>query len=254
MQMNNSLIPTSALERLNLVGEFQYNLSEMDEEADSMGLVNRYAPHVLTSFNINWNLPADHLATGKYRDVLTIPAGNIPVFTAPHINNLFPGGNADNIDPLVHASLLPILIPAQAVGVDFRQYDIVSERNSLKKIGMNAEEYIIGVIRRGGTLFLRRYDNRPVNRNDPGHLFKQMCTPGYTLPAEYKHLIAGNIGTFRTLITAEIDAVSPDNGSCLQLKCPQRGVNLRLDDKWLQMFLGEFNYFEFRNRYTLSFT
>ena len=122
MQMSNSLIPTSVLERLNLVGEFQHNLSEMDEEAHSMRLVNDYAPRVLTSFNINWNLPADHLATGKYRDVLTIPAGKIPVFTAPDINNLFPGGNADNIDPLVHASLLPILIPAQAVGEDFRQF------------------------------------------------------------------------------------------------------------------------------------
>ena len=262
MQMNNPPIPAAILKRLSRVGEFQYNFNEMDEEADPMGLVNHYAPRVLTRFNLNWHLPTDHLAKNAYRDVLTIPAGQIPIYTVPQINNSFPAGNADNIDPLVPASLLPILIPAQDVGVDFRLYDIVSERNSLKKIGRNAEEYIIGVTRRGKTLFLRRYDDRQRNqndqqmdRNDPGHLFQQMCTPGYNLQAEYKHLIAGRIGTFQTLITAEIDVVSPDDGSFLELKSPLYDTsNLHLDDKWLQMFLGRFNCFKSREQaYPLVF-
>ncbi|UJR18021.1 hypothetical protein I4U23_004922 [Adineta vaga] len=79
--------------------------------------------------------------------------------------------------------------------------------NSLRKIAMNNENYVIGVKRIGSTLFLRRHDKRLINKNDVGFRFEQMCRPNYHLDAEYKLLVEGCFGNLRTLITAEADAV-----------------------------------------------
>ncbi|CAF1339333.1 unnamed protein product [Adineta steineri] len=258
IRMHNPPIPEAILNRCVLIKKFQSNQNEINEEVDPMGLISGYQPHILNRFNINRYLPDDHRAIQSYRDVLTIPAEQVPIFSAPQLNTLFPALPPNEIPQPKYSSLLPILIPAQAVDIDFHQYDIVTERNSLLKIASTHKECIVGVARCGKTLFLRRYDRRRANQNDAGYQFERMCTPGYDLEVEYKYLIEGYIGNFQTLITAQVHSVSEDDGlpielkcpelkcsrsNCSQLKCPElkcleEDGKLHLDEKWLQMFLG----------------
>ncbi|CAF1017138.1 unnamed protein product [Adineta steineri] len=258
IRMHNPPIPEAILNRCVLIKKFQSNQNEINEEVDPMGLINKYKPHILNRFNVNRYLPDDHRAIQSYRDVLTIPAEQVPIFSAPQLNTLFPALPPNEIPQPKYSSLLPILIPAQAADIDFYQYDIVSERNSLLKIASTHKECIVGVVRCGKTLFLRRYDRRRANQNDAGYQFERMCTPGYDLEVEYKYLIEGYIGNFQTLITAQVHSVSEDDGlpielkcpelkcsrsNCPQLKCPELKClegdgKLHLDEKWLQMFLG----------------
>ena len=107
---------------------------------------------------------------------------------------------------------------------------------------MNRERYAIGVIRYGNTLLLRRYDDqKSIDMNDVGHVFDQMCTANYQPGSTYKQLIEGNIGNFRTLITADIDAVSQENGSTIELKCRRDHNEQYFDDIWLQVYLSKLN-------------
>ncbi|UJR18315.1 hypothetical protein I4U23_005217 [Adineta vaga] len=59
-----------------------------------------------------------------------------------------------------------------------------------------------------------------------GHRFEKMCTPNYQTDSSYHFLIKGNIGNFKILTTAEIDAVSEANNEAIELKC-----RLRVRDK-----------------------
>ena len=244
--MANSPIPLDIFDRLTLIRQFDNNQDGEDGAIDPLLLINGYKPHVLTAFNLNWHLPKDHLATQLYREAITVPANRIPVYTAPAIGVNFPVGNPNFIPQPRNTSLLPCLITAQTIRQDFRQYDIVSERNSLRKIAMNVGRYAVGVMRHGKTLLLRRYGRRSVNRNDFGFLFEEMCTPGYPSGAQYKYLIDGTIGTFRTLVTAEIDAVSDEgnqHNNSIELTC-RKGKNIQdRTDVWLQTFLSKFDEF-----------
>lgn len=238
-------IPEDIFQRLTLIAEYNSNKDGENNPMDGAFLINDYQPHVLTDFNLKLNLPEDHLAIREYQDVTTVPANRIPIFTSPIIGTEFPICGPNYINGPRNDSLLPILIAAQAINEDFRQYDIVSGRGLLRKIAMNNEKYAVGVMRHGRTLLLRRYGILTINRNDLGFLFEEMCTPGYPQDAEYKYLIKATIGTFRTLLVAEIDAVAPrDNlnapNNSLELKC-SRAENLqRTDDTWLQTFLSKF--------------
>jgi hypothetical protein len=78
-----------------------------------------------------------------------------------------------------------------------------------------------------------------------GHRFEQMCTPNYHPRATYHRLVEGYIGDLRTLIAAEIDAISEGNGVAIELKC-KSDDNMSIEtrcDYWLQAFLGKFAYF-----------
>jgi len=157
--MNNSPILQYVLDRLILVREFNNNEAEINNALVPFTLVNSYAPRVITDFNIKWDRPDDHLDIVSYRNCLTVPANQFPYFTASSIDDYFPQENPNFIAQPRYTSILPLLITAQNAKIDFRRYDIVSERNSLRKTAMNKEEYVIGVVRFGRTLLLRRHDN-----------------------------------------------------------------------------------------------
>lgn len=246
--MANLPIPEDIFGRLTLIDEYGNNQDGENNEADPASLINNYQPLLLTDFNLNRQLPQDPLATQLYRDAMSVPANQIPVFAAPVLGTNFPIGDPNYITQPRNTSLLPCLIAAQASQVDFREYDIVSGRNLLGKIAMNErEEFAVGVMRHGNTLLLRRYyGRRNINRNDPGFLFEEMCTPGYPANAEYKYLIQGKIGSLKTLVTAEIDAVSNEgnqNNRSIELTC-RREENIRgRANVWFQTFLSKLDDF-----------
>jgi hypothetical protein len=240
----NNLPPTlqDIIDRLVLINEFQNGQPQLDGAPNGQSLINIYQPHDLISFNLNRILPEDHLAVQRYQQVITVPADRIPIFVAPNINQDFPQGTGEQIQEPENTSFLRLLIPMIHANVFFSNYNFICERNSLRRIGMNNEEYGMGVIRYGNTLLLRRYDHQiSMNTNSPGIVFKRMCTPNYPPGAGYKKLIEGNIGNLRTLITAEIDAVSQENGKPIELKCKREGDDRHFDDIWLQAYLSKFN-------------
>jgi hypothetical protein len=108
---------------------------------------------------------------------------------------------------------------------------------------MNVGKYAVGVMRHGRTLLLRRYGRRSVNRNDIGYLFEQICTPDYPSSVEYKYLIEGTIGTLRTLITAEINAVPKESDNSIELTRRKQELNQNRSDVWLQTFLSKLGNF-----------
>jgi hypothetical protein len=207
-------------------------------------LTDLYLPEVRAAFNLEWDLPSDHKNVKLYKQRVNTPP-IIPYYNRPAPNSEFPHGVANaNIRQPPYTSLLPLLIAAHRNSIDIDQYDIISERNSFRKIAMNTEDYVVGVQKLGRTLFLMRHDRRTVNMNDPGHRFEQLCTPDYNLRASYHQLIQGRIGNLRTLIKAETDAISRANGEAIELKC--RRTNLDIPDQywrdyWLQAFLGKFD-------------
>jgi hypothetical protein len=240
--MNNLPIPQGIIDRLVHINEFQNGQPQLDGAPNGQSLTNMYQPHDLIDFNLNRILPEDHLAVHEYQKVITVPADRIPTFVAPNIPQDFPKRGQNTIQKPENTSFLRLLIPMKAAGVVFHNYDFICEKNSLRRIGINREEYVMGVIRYGNTLLLRRYDRQePMDMNFFAHVFKQMCTPDYPPGASYKKLIEGNIGNLRTLITAETDAVSRENGNSIELKCKREGDERYFEDFWLQAYLSKFN-------------
>jgi hypothetical protein len=207
-------------------------------------LADQYSATILGAFNLEWNLPQDYTNIRAYEQCITIPP-NIPYYREPNPNIKFsrqsPNGRIHQPD---YSSLLPLLIAADRNNINIRQYNIISERNSLRKLAMNDKDYVIGVQKFGPTIFLRRYDRRRVNMNDYGYQFEQMCTPNYDLTANYFQLVEGRFGNLRTLITAETDAIYEQNEEAIELKC-RLNPNIPENDSsqyWLQAFLSKLFY------------
>ena len=205
-------------------------------------LADTYSPHVCASFNRNLHLPQDDMSITDYDPCITTPA-RIPYYATPTPDSVFRvRGDERIIDQPKYTSLLPLLIAASRNHINIMQYNVISERNSLRKIAMNDENYVIGVQKVGSTLFLRRHDHRLVDMNDAGYRFEQMCTPNYDGSASYHRLIGGCLGDLATLITAETDAVSVDD-KAIELKCRLNRITARDPIHcWLQAFLGKINY------------
>jgi hypothetical protein len=111
---------------------------------------------------------------------------------------------------------------------------------------MNNENYTIGVVRFGSTIFLRRYDTyRTIDKNDIGYRFEQMCTPNSYLDGNYLQLIEGKIGTLKTLIIAEVDGIERRTGQSIELKCHKNSGNQHQQDRWLQAFLSKSKIFHY---------
>jgi hypothetical protein len=196
---------------------------------------NDYLPVTHAAYNLSWNLPEDHTNVKQYERCVGIPAV-IPYYREPLANASFPRQFAHStVRQPEGASLLPLLIAARFSGVNIDQYDVVSERNSFRKIAMNNEDYVISVQKRGRTLFLRRHDRRTMNMRAMGHRFEEMCRPQYQLKATYHRLIEGRVGGLRTLITAETDAVSEGNGDAVEVECrSEESMHIQIRrDFWL---------------------
>lgn len=218
----------------------QQPIEFMDDRDEQISpLVNDYAATVRARFNINFTQPGNHTSVKQYEKCVST-ANQIPYYKKPALNIEFPDYKPKAVFIQRNVSLLPILISAHRNNVNIFQYDIISERNSFRKIAMNNSDYVIGVEKIGRTLFLRRYDNRITNLNDQGHRFEQMCTVDYNGDASYHHLIEGNIGSLKTLISAETDAVDQVTGQAIELKS-RLNSNIIRDpgDCWLQAFLGK---------------
>jgi hypothetical protein len=231
-------ILTDALfNRLRLVIAFEDYPSQIDHI-----LPTTYSPRVLGSCTLAWHLPSDPLSIDDYRRCLVIP-GEVPYFIAPPLHSYFPREQPHSfIKQMKLTSILPLLITAQHARIDIRQYDIISERNSFRRIAMNNENYTIGVVKFGSTVFLRRYDTyTSINRNDIGYRFEQMCTTGTYLDGNYFQLIEGHIGSLRTLITGEIDTIDQQNGQSIELKCCKKNGDREQQDWWLQAFLSKYD-------------
>ncbi|CAF1476467.1 unnamed protein product [Adineta ricciae] len=212
----------------------------------SLSLVDSYAPQLRGSCTLYWYLPRDPLNITEYRRCTVLPA-HTPYFAPPAIPAYLPGGPRQraHVCKPFYTSLLPLLLTARHARVDIRQYDIVCERNSIRKFVNNNEDYIISVARVGSTIFLRRHPSyRSVDRNDVGFRFEQMCTiqNGF-VDGTYHRLVEGRIGELRVLILAETDAVKQENfRESIELKCQQKFVNKsKQHDWWLQAFLGGTN-------------
>ncbi|CAF1198137.1 unnamed protein product, partial [Rotaria sp. Silwood1] len=210
-------------------------------ECTTLSLADRYSARVRAAYNLEWNLPQDYRNINAYDRCITIPP-KIPYYKEPNQDTLFPSRLPNQRIPQPeYTSLLPLLIAAGRNDINIGQYNIISERNSLRKIAMNNENYVVGLQKFGSTLFLRRYDRRIVDMNDFGHRFEQMCTPDYHLKANFYQLIEGRFGNLTMLITAETDAICKRNGEAIELKCRS---NLDIPKEimrqyWLQAFLGE---------------
>jgi hypothetical protein len=229
--------------RLQLIIAFEDYPSEID---NTLSFVDLYSPRVLGTCSLAWHLPSDHLNIQYYRNCLVIP-GEIPYFVSPRLPSYLPPKQQNTfVRQPRFTSLLPLLLTAQHFGVDIRQYDIVSERNSFRKIAMNNENYTIGVVRFGSTIFLRRYDTyRTIDKNDIGYRFEQMCTPNSYLDGNYLQLIEGKIGTLKTLIIAEVDGIERRTGQSIELKCHKNSGNQHQQDWWLQAFLSKSKIFHY---------
>ena len=202
-------------------------------------LADTYSPHVCATFNRNLHLPQDFMSIRDYDPCITTPA-RVPRYREPTPDSVFRVRDGERIiNQPNYTSLLPLLISASCNRINIMQYHIISERNSLRKIAMNNENYVIGVQKLGSTLFLRRYDHRRVDMNDAGYRFEQMCTPNYDEIASYHRLIGGCLGELSTLIAAETDAMSVDN-QAIEVKCRLNQSTVRDPiDCWLQAFLGK---------------
>jgi hypothetical protein len=230
--------------RLQLIIAFEDDPSNIDHTLSSCSFVDLYSPRTLGSCTLAWHLPSDPLNIQYYRNCLVIP-GEVPYFVSPSVGSYLPPEQHNSLvrQPRF-TSILPLLLTAQHVGIDIRQYGIISERNSLRRIAMNNENYTIGVVRFGSTIFLRRYDTyETVDKSDIGYRFEQMCTADNYLDGNYLQLIAGQIGSLKTLITGEVDAIERQTRQSIELKCHKKGGHQHQHDWWLQAFLSESNIF-----------
>ncbi|CAF1204683.1 unnamed protein product [Rotaria sordida] len=216
-------LPNELFTRLQLIIALEDYPSELMDISPS--LVDSYDPRILASCTLSWHLPKNPLSIADYRRCIIIP-GQTPYFVQPIPPAYLPSGPQRNahIRKPIHASILPLLLTAQHARVDIRQYDIISERNSIRKFLMNDEDYIISVVRIDSTVFLRRYATyNHVDRNDVGYRFEQMCTmKSGSFDGNYHQLIEGRIGELRILVLAETDAIKQENGESNELKCQQQ--------------------------------
>ena len=221
-----------------------FAFKDLDGQSSNSLLVRDYSPNVCAQFNLGWTLPENYTNIHAYEECMRTSL-SIPYYRQPEPGSELPPTRPKRCIPQPqYSSLLPLLIAAHRNDINIDQYQVVSERHSLRKIAMNNEDYVVGVQKFGQTLFLRRYDCRRVNMNDHGYRFEEMCTPHYRLKADYYQLIEGCFGNIRTLLTAETDAVDRENGQAIELKC-RVNENLSTEDRsqyWLQAFLGKLSF------------
>lgn len=252
--MSDSTIRKSIFDDCELSVEFTNAYSQSLDPLMLSSLTSTYTARVCGAFNLKLDLPNDHTCIKKYSQCIITPAV-IPLYQEPSCNSTFPGRSHNSFITQQPSSLLPLLIGAYRSNIDIRQYHIISERNSLRKIGLCNENYAIGVRKMDSVLFLRRHDRRVVDMNDFGLRFERMCTPDYHVNASYHELVEGCIGDLRMLISAETDAVTKDN-KAIELKCTLKpGLdNRKAHDLWLQTFLSKLDKFNSENFSQILFT
>ncbi|CAF1360293.1 unnamed protein product [Adineta steineri] len=235
--MNNSNIRKVFDSNQSAIAFEDYDDQTLDPQILST-LTDSYLPNVLGSFNLIKPLPSDPKNIIDYDRCVRIPP-QTPYFHKPELYSMFPRrSRRPRHHPPEYSSLLPLLIAAKRNNVAVDQFDIVSERNSFRKIAMNKGDYVISVMKFGSTLFLRRHDDKRGEWNNVGQQFERMCTPGYHRIGTYNQLIEGHIGNLRTIIVAETDAISIEDGKAIELKCRSNQQIKDRHDSWIETFFG----------------
>lgn len=237
--MNNSNILDDVLDRCGIPIPFndnEYPTADVSQET--------YSPRRVTTYNLHRAHHYHPTSIQGFLGCMPTPV-QVPRYRKPSLGAEFPPAPIQRvIRQSPYASILPILIATNRAQIDIQRYDVVSERNSFRKIATNSQRYVISVQKCGRTLFLRRHDDRLINLQDFGYRFEQLCTPDYDLHANYYQLIEGRLGDLTTLISAETDAVAADEQP-IELKCKLNGMLHPRDrlDFWLQAFLSKFLIF-----------
>ena len=177
----------------------------------------------------------------EYRRCIVVP-GRPPYYDPPPLPSSLPSGSSNShIKKPIHSSILPLLLTAYHARVDVRNYNIISERNSFRKLAMNDEDFVINVVRFDSALFLRRYPTyKGINRNDSGYLFEQMCTTtDGSFNGNYLQLIEGRIGELKILMLGETDSIRRENDESIELKSHRKNLTKSMGhDWWSQAFLS----------------
>ncbi|CAF1299658.1 unnamed protein product [Adineta steineri] len=247
--MSSLLIDDETFARCHILSEVVVDDIQDSNIVGVDKLSNAYLAKCRGSFNLKWDHPHDPTNIKAYEECTTVP-GIIPYYWRPKGNEALPPETQNVvIRQPSYVSILPLLISARHYKVDIQKYDIISERNSFRKITMNNEDYVISVQKFGNTVFLRRHDERPDTMNDVGHRFEQLCKPGYNINAFYYQLIEGNVDNLRTLISGETDAIL-ENEHPIELKCSEYDDIYwkYLDQHWLQTFLSGVDVIVFGKR------
>ena len=233
-------LPNGLLARLQLVitlDEYPPQLTD-----DAISLLDSYSPSVFGSCTLRWYRPRNPLNVAEYRRSIRLP-GQAPYLALPVLPCALPPDlpNARVIIP-THPSILPLLLAANYAGVNVQKYDIVSERNSIRQVAMNNEDYVISVIRLDSTLFLRRYPSyHSVDKNDTGFRFERLCTKknGF-LHSDHYQLVGSRVGEFQILMLCETDALQSGSLQSVELKCSQHNPTKAFKHEWwLQAFLSK---------------
>lgn len=235
----NSL-PIAIFNRLHFIVEFEEDLMQFSMES----LLESYAPRVLSSCGTSSRSPKNPLDVAAFQRITNLP-GRAPRLQLPQLPQSIPAVSEKRkfvVRPK-YPSLIPLLMTAKFSGTDTRHYHVVAQRNSLRRIAANDEDFVINVVQFGTTLYLRCFPrHRVTNKNDVGFRFEEMCTVNGVSNVDFNQLIDGQIGKYKILMMCETDAINRPNGESIELKCKKDKVSKYHEHNWwLQAFLCKYN-------------
>ncbi|XP_037042268.1 uncharacterized protein LOC119078705 [Bradysia coprophila] len=221
--------------RLQFIAAFEEDPVELTMESS---IFESYVPRMLGSCSTLVKMPGNPLDVKAFKGSVKIP-GRAPFFRQPKLPQRVPAVSKPRmiVEPK-YPSLTPILMTAHFSGINLRLYHVVSQRNSLRKLAMNDEDFVVNVVRFGSTLYLRRFLHyRTTDRNNIGFRFEEMCT-GSRENFDFNQLIDGRIGGYKILMMGKVETIRKGSGESIELKCQKHRANMADKvDWWLQAYL-----------------
>ncbi|KAG4070817.1 hypothetical protein HA402_011043 [Bradysia odoriphaga] len=198
-------LPNGLIARLKFITTFEEDPVELTIES---AIFESYVPRVLSSCSTPVKLPANPLDVEAFKRSVKMP-GQAPLFRQPKLPQRIPALSKRKmvVEPK-YPSLIPLLMTAHFSGINLRLYHVVSQRNSLRKLAMNDEDFVVNVVRFESTLYLRRFSQyRTSDKNNIGFRFEEMCVSGRKDNFDFNQLIDGKIGEFKVLMMGEVDTI-----------------------------------------------
>lgn len=225
-------LPKSLFDRLHFLTTFEDDASQI-KSLD----FDTYVPRIISSCNLAARHPNGPLDIEAFHRVTILPA-QTPYFEPPNLPSTLPASRKKKIIICpTYTSMLPLLMTAKHAGVDTQMYHFVTYRNSMRKLAMNDEDFVINVVRNDSTLYVRRFPAyKTKNISDVGYRFEEVCTTKSNSDFDFHQLLDGQIGKFKILMMAETDAVRRENNEAVELKVAKKWQH----NWWLQAYLGEY--------------
>lgn len=234
-------LPNGIYNRLQFIVEFEEDSIQFTTES----ILESYDGVVLSSCSTFYKVPANPLDIVAFESTTKVP-GSIPHLRLPILPRSIPLPKKKGIfvQPK-YPSLIPLLMTAKFSKIDTSSYHIVTQRNSLRKLAMNDESFVLNVVRFGSTLYLRRFAKyRTVDKNNVGFRFEEMCTDPSNRKYDFNQLIRSRIGQYEVLMMCETDAINERNES-VELKCKKSDASKSDElDWWLQAHLSKYQQFK----------